>query len=367
MKPAADVEWMSRALRLARHGMNSTSPNPRVGCVLVQGGVAVGEGWHERAGEAHAEIHALRTAGGSARGATAYVTLEPCAHHGRTPPCADALIAAGVARVVVALRDPNPLVAGKGLAKLAAAGIAVECGLLAEEARELNIGFVSRMTRQRPWVRIKLAASLDGRTALRDGRSQWITGAAARRDGHAWRARACAILTGSGTVLADDPQLTVREVPTGRQPLRAIVDGALKTPTTARALGEGTLIYTASNDAARITALTDAGAVPIGLTLDGRHVDLAAMLADLAGRGINELHVEAGAGLAGALLTQGLADEIVLYLAPMLIGDSGRGLFALPPLAELAAAPRLELIDARMVGKDWRLVLRPLAQPHCPA
>ena len=353
-----DRLWMSRAVQLARRGLYTTSPNPRVGCVLVRDGKLIGAGWHERAGEAHAEAHALRAAGAAVRGATAYVTLEPCAHHGRTPPCAEALISAGIARVVVAERDPNPLVAGKGLEQLAAAGIAVECGLLADEARELNIGFFSRFERQRPWVRLKLAASLDGRTALANGRSQWITGAAARRDGHLWRARACAILTGSGTVLADDPQLTVRELPTGRQPLRVIVDGALRTPPTARVLGEGALIYTASDDAARHATLAATGAVPIRLTLDGRHVDLGAMLADLARREINELHVEAGAGLAGALLAQGLVDEIVLYLAPMLIGTSGLGLFALPPLAELAAAPRLELNDVRKVGMDWRLLAR---------
>ena len=360
MSDAADAAWMGRALQLAQRGLYSTSPNPRVGCVLVRDGRLIGEGWHERAGEAHAEIHALQQADDAAAGSTAYVTLEPCAHHGRTPPCADALIRAGIARVVVAMRDPNPLVAGKGIEKLAAAGIAVSSGLLHDEAYELNIGFASRMTRRRPWVRLKLAASLDGRTALSDGRSQWITGPAARRDGHAWRARACAILTGSGTVLHDDPALTVREVATPRQPRRVIVDGQLRTPPSARVLHGGALIFTACDDPARQAPLLAAGAELMRLTLDGERVDLEAMLAELARREVNELHVEAGAGLAGALLSRGLADEMVIYLAPKLIGEIGRGLLALPPLADLDQAPALRIIDSRAVGSDWRFILRPV-------
>ena len=249
MFSAADHEFMAQALRLAELGLYSTTPNPRVGCVLVKDGVLVGEGWHRLAGEAHAEIHALRAAGEQARGATAYVSLEPCAYHGRTPPCAEALIASGVRRVVAAMRDPNPQVAGRGLARLAAAGVDAECGLLEGEARELNIGFVSRMTRGRPWLRLKAAASLDGKTALENGASQWITGAEARQDGHRWRARACAILTGLGTVRDDDPRLDVRGVDTARQALKVVVDSRLELPPDARLLAAGrVLVATAAVD-----------------------------------------------------------------------------------------------------------------------
>ena len=237
MLSAGDSVWMAQALHLAERGCYTTSPNPRVGCVLVKDGKLLAEGWHERAGEPHAEVHALRVAGAAAKGATAFITLEPCSHHGRTPPCADALIAAGVTRVVIAMQDPNPQVAGQGLARLRAAGIEAECGLMEASARELNIGFVTRMTHGMPWVRSKIAMSLDGRTALNNGVSQWITGAAARRDGHHWRARSCAVLTGIGTVLADDAQLTVREVETTRQPLRVVLDSALRLPVNARILG----------------------------------------------------------------------------------------------------------------------------------
>ena len=253
---------MAHALELARRGLYTTTPNPRVGCVLVTDGEVVGEGWHERAGEPHAEVVALRAAATKANGAIAYVTLEPCAHHGRTPPCCEALIKAGVARVVAAMQDPNPLVAGKGLAALRAAGIRVDSGLLEDEARELNIGFVSRMTRGTPWVRLKVAASLDGRTALANGQSQWITGPDARRDGHAWRARACAVLTGIGTVRDDDPQLTVREVATSRQPLRVVIDSRLETPPAARVLaGGGALVACAVEDKARAAALRARGEI----------------------------------------------------------------------------------------------------------
>ncbi|MBW7902328.1 MAG: bifunctional diaminohydroxyphosphoribosylaminopyrimidine deaminase/5-amino-6-(5-phosphoribosylamino)uracil reductase RibD [Rhodocyclaceae bacterium] len=359
MFSAADHEHMARALRLAERGLFTTSPNPRVGCVLVKDGAVVGEGWHERAGEAHAEVHALRAAGAAAAGATAYVTLEPCNHHGRTPPCVDALIAAGVARVVAAMADPNPLVAGQGLARLAAAGIATASGLLENEAHELNVGFVARMTRGRPWLRLKVAASLDGRTALENGESQWITGAEARRDGHRWRARACAVLTGVGTVRDDDPRLTVRDVDTTRQPLRVVVDSRLETPPTARILDGGkVLLIGAVADAARAAALSARGAEVLLLPDAAGKVDLAAALAELARRGINEVHAEAGFRLNGSLLREGLVDELLLYLAPSLIGDAARGLFALPALASLADKRTLQWRDVRRIGADLRIVAR---------
>ncbi len=361
MFSAADHEFMARALRLAERGLTTTTPNPRVGCVLVKDGAVVGEGWHERAGEPHAEIHALNAACNLARGATAYVTLEPCSHHGRTPPCAEALIAAGVARVVAAMRDPNPQVAGQGLAQLNAAGIAVADGLLAHEARELNIGFVSRMERGRPWVRLKLAASLDGKTALNNGRSQWITGPEARRDGHAWRARACAILTGAGTVRDDDPRLTVRDVETFRQPLRVVVDSHFETPPTARILEGGhTLLAAASEDAARIAALRADGAEVLVLPNPQGKVDLPRLLRLLAERGVNELHVEAGHKLNGSLLREGLVDELLLYFAPTLIG-SGREMFPLPEIDDLAGRRDLKIVDLRRVGGDIRILARPLS------
>ncbi|MDR2113314.1 MAG: bifunctional diaminohydroxyphosphoribosylaminopyrimidine deaminase/5-amino-6-(5-phosphoribosylamino)uracil reductase RibD, partial [Candidatus Accumulibacter sp.] len=320
---------MARALRLARRGLYTTTPNPRVGCVLARDGKIVGEGWHRRAGEAHAEVHAIAAAGAAARGATAYVTLEPCSHHGRTPPCAGALIDAGVARVVAAMQDPDPRVAGGGLAALAAAGIAAQCGLLEAEAVELNAGFVSRMTRGRPWVRLKLAASLDGKTALRNGDSQWITGAAARRDGHRWRARACAILSGIGTVRDDDPRLNVRGVSTGgRQPLKVVVDSRLELPPGARVIGDGPLLVaSAIAEGERAESLRRRGVELTALPDGAGRVDLAALMAELGRRGINELHVESGCRLNGALLNAGLVDEILLYLAPCLIGDAARGMF----------------------------------------
>jgi diaminohydroxyphosphoribosylaminopyrimidine deaminase/5-amino-6-(5-phosphoribosylamino)uracil reductase len=343
---AADHEFMARALQLASRGLDTTTPNPRVGCLLVKDGVAIGEGWHERAGEPHAEAHALRAAGTAARGATAYVTLEPCSHHGRTPPCADALIDAGVARVVAAMRDPNPLVAGEGLARLQLAGIDVASGLMEGEARELNIGFVSRMTRGRPWLRLKVAASLDGKTALNNGRSQWITGAEARRDAHAWRARSCAVLTGIGTVKDDDPSLTVRDVPCARQPLRVIVDSRLETPPAAKVLaGSKVLVFAAVPG-------TLPGAEVVVLPNARGKVDLAAMLAELGRRGINEVLVEAGTRLNGSLLREGLVDELLIYQAPLLLGDAARGMFGLPELTELAGAIHLDVVDRRVVGTD---------------
>ncbi len=350
---AADHEFMARALQLAARGLNTTTPNPRVGCVLVRNGAVVGEGWHERAGEAHAEVHALRIAGDAARGATAYVTLEPCSHHGRTPPCADALIDAGVGRVVAALRDPNPLVAGEGLARLELAGIEVASGLLENEARELNIGFVSRMTRGRPWLRLKVAASIDGKTALNNGQSQWITGPEARRDAHAWRARSCAILTGIGTIRDDDPSLTVRDVPCERQPLRVVVDSRLETPPSAKVLTGGNVLVFAA------MAGTLPGAEVVALPNADGKVDLAAMLAELGRRGLNEVLTEAGTKLNGSLLKEALVDELLIYQAPLLLGDAARGMFGLPELTALAGATRLEVMDRRVVGADFRIRARP--------
>lgn len=350
---------MARALQLAERGLWTTSPNPRVGCVLVREGWVVGEGWHEKAGEPHAEVHALRAAGDRAHGATAYVTLEPCSHHGRTPPCAEALIAAGVARVVVAMQDPNPLVAGRGLAALQAAGVETACGLLENEARELNIGFVSRMTRGRPWLRLKAAASLDGKTALNNGVSQWITGEAARLDGHRWRARACAILTGVGTVREDDPQLNVRGLVTSRQPLRVVVDSRLETPLDAKILqGGATLIAGAVEDAAKMAALQAKGAEVLILPNAAGKVELPDLLAALAERGINEVHAEAGFKLNGSLLREGLVDELLLYLAPCLIGHAASGLFNLPELTDLNDKHRLAIRDLRQLGEDIRLLAR---------
>lgn len=357
---ALDSSMMARALQLAERGLWTTSPNPRVGCVLVRAGEIVGEGWHEKAGEPHAEVHALRAAGERARGATAYVTLEPCSHHGRTPPCAEALIAAGVSRVVAAMGDPNPLVAGRGLTLLQAVGIETASGLLENEARELNIGFVSRMTRGRPWLRLKAAASLDGKTALNNGVSQWITGPDARRDGHRWRARACAVLTGVGTVRDDDPSLNVRDVDTPRQPLRVVVDSRLETPPTAKILaGGGTLIFAAVDDAARAARLRAAGAEIVFLPNPRGKVDLAALLQELGRRGINEVHAEAGSKLNGSLLREGLVDEFVFYLAPCLIGDDAAGLFSLPALTTLADKRALKILDLRQIGADIRLTARP--------
>jgi diaminohydroxyphosphoribosylaminopyrimidine deaminase/5-amino-6-(5-phosphoribosylamino)uracil reductase len=353
-----DQRHMSRALELARRGLYTATPNPRVGCVIVKDGVAAGEGWHARAGEPHAEVHALRAAGASARGATAYVTLEPCAHQGRTPPCKDALIAAGVARVVSAMQDPNPLVAGQGHAALRAAGVAVECGLLEREARELNIGFVSRMTRAMPWVRLKVAASLDGRTALATGESQWITGPEARRDGHAWRARACAVLTGYGTVRDDNPQLNVRDVETTRQPLRVVVDSRLETLPDARIMGPGVLLFAAADDEVRARPLRGQGAEIVVLPNAQGKVELAELLKELARRGVNELHVEAGYKLNGSLLREGLVDELLVYLAPNVLGGSAQGMFNLPALQSLHDKLNLEFTDVARVGADIRVMAR---------
>lgn len=357
-----DHAWMARAIRLAARGLYGTSPNPRVGCVLVRDNQLVGEGWHQRCGGPHAEAHALAVAGDRARGATAYVSLEPCAHHGRTPPCAQALIAAGVVRVVAAQRDPNPHVDGAGLEQLRAAGIVVACGLLESAACSLNPGFLSRMQRGRPWVRVKLAASLDARTALASGESRWITGAAARRDVHDWRARSCALITGIGTVLADDPALTPRDHP-GRAhrvdpPLRVVLDRGLRLPPGARLLREPgpVLVLTESNDRQRRRSLEAVGAEVLcadaALTPRG-------VLSLLAARAINEVLVESGPTLAGAFVAADLVDELLVYQAMHLLGDAGRPLLALPEPAGMAERREWELIDHRHVGRDLRLRLRP--------
>lgn len=353
-----DRRHMARALALAERGLYTTTPNPRVGCVIVKDGVVIGEGWHARAGEAHAEAVALddaRAKGRDTRGATLYATLEPCNRHGRTPPCVDAVLAADIGRVVAAMHDPNPAQDG-GAQRLRLAGVRVDIGLLEGEAAALNAGFVSRVTRGRPWLRTKLAASLDGRTALASGESRWITSAAARADGHAWRARACAIVTGVGTVLHDDPQLTVRDVPTTRQPLRIVVDRRAETPAGARVLAGGnTLVVTAGPRNAGWPAATQWLALPDG---EGR-VDLHALFRTLAERGINEAHVEAGAKLNGALLRTGLVDELLIYFAAAVIGDPARGMFeSANPLASLAERVTLDWTSVERVGEDLRVVAR---------
>jgi diaminohydroxyphosphoribosylaminopyrimidine deaminase/5-amino-6-(5-phosphoribosylamino)uracil reductase len=356
---ADDHALMARALALAERGRDTATPNPNVGCVLAKAGRVIGEGWHARAGGPHAEAAALAACRESPEGATAYVTLEPCSHHGRTPPCADALVAAKVARVVAALEDPNPLVSGNGFARLRDAGIRVDTGLLAAQARETHLGFVSRMSRGRPWLRIKSAASLDGRIALANGESQWITGEAARRDVHALRARSCAMLTGIGTVLRDDPELTVRHVPCERQPRRVVIDSRLDMPLTARILsGEPPLVLTVSGDLGRRAALEARGAEVVVVPAEGAKTDLAAVARLLAERGFNEVTVETGAKLNGSLLRAGVVDEIVLYLAPLVLGDAAQGLFALGELQELGEALRPSIVDVRSVGADLRITAR---------
>lgn len=356
---AEDHAHMARALRLAERGLYTTTPNPRVGCVIVKNGHIIGEGWHQKAGEPHAEIHALIQAGPASQGATVYVTLEPCSHHGRTPPCADALIGAGVARVVAAMQDPNPNVSGQGLARLKAAGIKVEHGLLAAQAHDLNAGFIKRMVFGHPYVRIKTASSLDGKTALSTGESKWITGEAARADVHRLRAGSCAILTGINTVLADDPQLNVRNAETTRQPIKVIVDSTLRTPPDAQILqGAKTLIACVYPDTKKAAALEAAGVEILCLPGPDGRVNLHALLSRLAQKGINEVMTEAGPGLNGALLNAGLADEWIQYLAPCLLGSSARPLFDLPEPATMQTRLNWKLADQRMVGADLRLVWR---------
>ncbi|HET6913565.1 MAG TPA: bifunctional diaminohydroxyphosphoribosylaminopyrimidine deaminase/5-amino-6-(5-phosphoribosylamino)uracil reductase RibD [Rhodanobacteraceae bacterium] len=398
---AIDHAFMARALRLAERGLYTTQPNPRVGCAIAREGEVVGEGWHERAGEPHAEVFALRAAGERARGATAYVTLEPCAHHGRTPPCADALVEAGVARVIAACEDPNPKTAGGGLRRLREAGIEVQAGLMSNAARELNCGFFSRIERGRPWARVKLAMSLDGRTALGSGESKWITGEAARTDVQRWRARSSAILTGAGTARADDPRLTVRlpvsetlspvgrgqgegaantsakvpphpnPLPGGERetslraafipPLRIILDAQLNAlPANAHLLDGSapTLVLHAPDAQPRDQRYARTELAPVPVDAQGRF-DLAAAMHLLAAREINELQVEAGPSLCGALFDAELVDELLLYVAPVLLGDLARPLLHLPPLAEMAGRKSLRVVDQRMIGTDIRLLLRP--------
>jgi len=348
---AFDHAMMRRALELAEKGLYTTTPNPRVGCVVAKDETIVGEGWHEKAGGPHAEVVALEK--GGAAGATVYVNLEPCNHHGRTPPCVDALKKARVKRVVAAMRDPNPEAAHGGQA-LEAAGIRFEHGLMEAAARELNIGFVSRMTRGRPWVRLKVAATLDGRTALADGKSQWITGAEARRDGHHWRARACAILTGIGTVRADDPRLTVREVETPRQPLRVIVDSRIETPPRARILeGGNVLIFSGKAGSA------PRGAEVVTLPNQDQKVELPKMLEELARRGVNELHVEAGFRLNGSLVREGCVDEFLVYLNPSFLGDAAQGMLDLPAFGSLETRTKLKVLSLDRLGEDLRILARP--------
>lgn len=357
---ARDHAHMARALQLAGRGVFTTAPNPMVGCVIADGETVLGEGWHVRAGEPHAEVHALREAAGRARGATAYVTLEPCAHHGRTPPCADALVAAGVTRVVAACRDPYHQVSGQGFAKLQAAGITVEYGLMEAAARHLNRGFFSRMERGRPWVRVKLGMSLDGRTALASGESKWITSEAARADVMRWRARAGALMTGIATVLADDPRLTVR-LPEGEAfvpPLRVVLDERGRLPALSQVLTDGaapTLVVHGDDVVPDYDDEVRAFAVR---RVDGG-LDLSAVLSQLAQRGINEVQVEAGATLSGALLKAGLVDELLLYVAPVLLGERARPLFAGIDPATMADRIGLKLVETRQIGPDLRLLLQP--------
>lgn len=358
MFTAADSRFMARALELAERALYTTSPNPRVGAVVVRDGEIVGEGWHERPGEPHAEVYALRAAGPKAEGATIYVTLEPCNHFGRTPPCVNAVIDAKIGRVVAAMRDPNAIAAG-GAERLHAAGIVTDFGLMEREARELNIGWITRIARGRPWVRLKVAATLDGKTALANGVSQWITSAEARRDGHHWRARACAILTGIGTVKEDDPQLTVRDVPTTRQPLRVLVDSRLEVSDDAKILqGGNLLVFGASPDAARLERLRARGVEVATLPNPHGKVELPDLFAELGRRGLNEIHVEAGHKLNGSLIREGMVDELLVYLAPKLMGEGGRGMFNLPELAKLDDMRKLEITDVARVGPDLRVMAR---------
>jgi len=354
-----DYLFMARALRLAKKGMYTTTPNPRVGCVIVRDGRIVSEGWHERAGSAHAEVIAIERAGDAVKNATVYVTLEPCSHQGRTGPCADALVRAGVGRVVVAMQDPNPQVCGAGMRRLRDAGIKVECGILETQARELNIGYVSRMTRGQPWVRVKIASGLDGKTSLENGASQWITSAQARRDAHRWRARSCAIMTGIGTLTHDDPRLTVRDVETSRQPLRIVVDSRLRIPLDSKIFeGGGVLVATAHEDKTRIERIAGLGAEVMVLPDRQGKVELRQLVLALATRGINEVLVEAGINLHSALLRAGTIDELLLYYAPKLLGDRGRGMFDLGELGDMGAVTALDIKELRHVGPDIRLLAR---------
>jgi diaminohydroxyphosphoribosylaminopyrimidine deaminase/5-amino-6-(5-phosphoribosylamino)uracil reductase len=352
--------YMSRALQLAERGLFTTDPNPRVGCVIVKNNQIVGEGWHQRAGEGHAEVNAIKEAGLKAKDADCYVTLEPCSHYGRTPPCADALINAGVKRVFIAMTDPNPRVAGSGIAKLKAAGIEVTVGILEQQAENLNIGFCKRMRIGRPYVRSKMAMSIDGRTAMASGESKWITGPAARQDVQKLRARSSAILTGIGTVLADDPALSVR--PEGwypqqiiRQPLRVVVDSQLRIPVDAKIFQDNAQVLIATSGAVNMMLPAEVCNLPS----NNNQVDLSALMTELAKREINEVMVEAGSQLNGALLQSGLIDELVIYMAPKIMGDGANGLFHLPDFTTMAQNIDLQITDIRAVGPDWRITALP--------
>ncbi len=367
-----DQYYMAYALNLAKRGLWTTDPNPRVGCVIVQEGEIVGEGWHQVAGEPHAEIYALQMAKEKAKDATCYITLEPCCHQGRTPPCTDTLIKAGLSRVVVAMMDPNPLVFRKGIEQLSKAGIMVNTGILSHDAEQLNPGYLMRMRHKRPYIRSKLGMSLDGRTAMASGESKWITSQDARRDVQCLRARSSAIMTGAGTVLADDPQMTVREAELPcelepaksiKQPLRVVIDTHLSTPAEARMLtlpGE-TVIFTASDSTSAKVILEKAGARVIHLPNREREVDLPALCQLLAEEyEVNELLMETGATLSGAMLRAGLIDEMKIYMAPILMGNKTRGLFDLPNIESLEQQVPLDIVDIRAVGRDWRITAKPI-------
>ncbi|WP_122455756.1 bifunctional diaminohydroxyphosphoribosylaminopyrimidine deaminase/5-amino-6-(5-phosphoribosylamino)uracil reductase RibD [Pseudomonas viridiflava] len=370
---ALDVHYMARALELARKGLYSTHPNPRVGCVIVREGQIVGEGWHALAGEPHAEVHALRQAGEQARGATAYVTLEPCSHHGRTPPCADALVNAGVTRVVASMQDPNPEVAGRGLLRLMTAGIAVQCGVLEAEARALNKGFIKRMETGQPYVRVKLAMSLDGRTAMASGESQWITGPEARSAVQRLRAQSSVVLTGADTVLADKARLTVRPDELGlnaeltalaaaRAPLRVLIDGRLRVPLDAPFFQSGSALVATCAAASARGRYHDEGHEIVAMADSAGHVDLRKLLTELGTRGVNEVLVEAGPRLAGAFTRLGLVDEFQIFMAGKFLGSSARPLLDLP-LAQMSEALELNIVEMRAVGNDWRVIALPVPVP----
>ncbi len=363
MASSSDFQYMAHALKLAERGLYTTDPNPRVGCVIVRDDKIVGEGWHQYAGQPHAEVHALKAAGNLAHGATAYVTLEPCCHHGLTPPCTDALIRVGIRRVVIAMKDPNVVVSGNGIQALIQAGIKVESGVSESSAEALNPGFISRMCKGRPFVRCKLAMSLDGRTAMASGESRWITSPAARRDVHLLRARSSAIITGINTILADDPLLTVRDVDINEymQPLRVVVDTRLRIPETAKILAQSgrTIIATGSHDSEVTRQIIQQDNIEIlQLPLKGRHVDLTALMEALTIQQVNEVLVEAGSTLSSGMLTAGLIDELIIYMAPHLMGSTAKPLFQLPGLSEMVDRIELNITDMRAVGKEWRITAK---------
>lgn len=356
---AADYTFMAEAIRLAEKGLYTTSPNPRVGCVIVKNHQIIGRGWHEKAGQPHAEINALKQAASEVKGSTVYVTLEPCCHYGRTPPCTDALINAGIAKLIIAAQDPNPRVAGKGIKQLKAAGIEVQYGLLEAQANQLNSGFASRMTRQRPRITVKIASSLDGKIALANGDSQWITGEAARTDVHRLRARSCAILTGINTVKHDDPELSVRHVQTTRQPLRVILDNRLEIATNAKVLQKpGSLIFTTLQDNQKIDSLSEKGAQVIVLPSPTGKLNLVEVMSTLAELEINELFVEAGSTLSGALIENRLVDEIIIYFAPIVLGNHAQSMLNLPELASLSQKWQLEIKEIDKVGSDIKITAK---------